>query len=114
MFPKNMTENKITPCNTVHIYLIGPYTIKLNHTQPGGAIKEVDFHLTFMTFIDPSTGWLTIVEVPYYDSKEFQIVNTNYINKTYVRIIQFFNNTWMYHDPRPCRLVFNNGSEFKT
>ena len=27
--PKNISENEITPWNTVHIYLIVPYTVKV-------------------------------------------------------------------------------------
>ena len=54
--PNNIAENEMTPWNTVHIELIGPYTVKFKQTQPGGSIKEVDFHITCMAFIDPSTG----------------------------------------------------------
>ena len=80
MPPKNIAENEITPWNTVHIDLIGPYTVKVKQNQPGGTTKEVYFKLTCMTFINTSTGWFKILEFPYYDFKEVQIGNTNYIN----------------------------------
>ena len=66
-----------------------------------------------MNFIDPSTGWFKISEVPYYDSKEVKIVNRNYINKTSAIISQLFNNTWLSCYPRPCRVGFDNVSESK-
>ena len=50
----------MTPWNRVHIDLIGPYTVKVKHTQLGGTMKEFDLHLTCITLIDPSTGWLEI------------------------------------------------------
>ena len=79
----------MTACNTVHIDMIGPYTVKFKHNQSGGTIKEFCLHLTCMNFINPSTGWFEIAEVPYYDFKEVQIGNTNYINKISSEIFQF-------------------------
>ena len=99
--------------NTVHIDLIGPYTKMVKQHQPGNIVKEVDLHLTCMTFIDPSTGWFEIAQVPYFDMDNVKIGDTEYIDKTSARISQLFNNTWLSRYPRPHRVVFDNGSEFK-
>ena len=56
--------------------------------------------LTAMTFIDPVTGWFEIVEVPPDD-------------KSSAHVSQLFNQTWLCRYPRPKRVRFDNGSEFK-
>jgi hypothetical protein len=55
----------LVPWRTVHIYLIGPYTVTAKQLQPEGETKEVDLPLTAMTMVDPVTGWFEIVQVPY-------------------------------------------------
>ena len=55
--------------------------------------------LTAMTFIDPSTGWFEITEVPS-------------IDKSSARISRLFNQTWLNRYPRPQKVRFDNGSEF--
>ena len=60
--PKNVGE--LTPWSTVHIDLIGPYTVTTQQNQPGGTSQEVELHLTCMTMLDPATGWFEIAEVP--------------------------------------------------
>jgi hypothetical protein len=109
--PMNIAQLK--PWDTVHIDLIGPYTKTVKQHQPGNNIKEVDLFLTCMTMIDPSTGWFEIVQVPYYDLDEIKMDNREYIDKTSARISQLFNQTWLSRYPRPRRVVFDNGSEFK-
>ena len=102
------------PWNMVHIDLvIGPYTKTVKQHQRGNTVKEIDLHLTCMTFIDPSTGWFEIAQVPYFDIDNVKIGDTEYIDKTSARISQLFNNTWLSRYPRPHRVVFDNGSEFK-
>jgi hypothetical protein len=76
-------------------------------------VTEVDLYLTCMTFIDPATGWFEITQVPYYDLDQVKVQNQEYIDKTSARISQLFNNTWLSRYPRPKRVVFDNGSEFK-
>ena len=100
--------------NTVHIDLIGPYTIATKQHTPDGDIKDVELHLTCMTFIDPATGWFEIAQVPYYNIEDVKGGNVEYINKTSARISQLFNNVWLSRYPRPHRVVFDNGSEFKS
>ena len=66
-----------------------------------------------MKMIDPSTGWYEIVVVPTYDLNEVTGGNDEYIDKSYYRVGQFFNNTCLSRYPPPCKVVFDNGSEFK-
>ena len=103
----------LKPWHTVHVDLIGPYTKTVKQMQPGGTVTEVDLYLTCMTFIDPATGWFEITQVPYYDLDQVKVQNQEYIDKTSARISQLFNNTWLSRYPRPKRVVFDNGSEFK-
>ena len=53
-----------------------------------------------MTFIDPATGWFEIAEVPYEDQSS-------------ARISKLFDQVWLCRYPRPNRVRFDNGSEFK-
>ena len=41
------------------------------------------------------------------------IGNDEYIDKSSARDSQLFNKTWLYIYPRPRKVVFDNGSEFK-
>ena len=50
--------------------------------------------------IDPTTGWFEIAEVP-----------TNDVSSA--RISQIFNKTWLSRYPRPRKVVYDHGSEFK-
>ena len=86
--PKNVGE--LTPWATVHIDLIGPYTINTKQFQPDGTIKEVELHLTCMTMIDPATGWFEIVEVPSLVIEDLQ--NKSFretIDKTSARLVDY-------------------------
>ena len=87
--PKNAT---MTPWETVCVDLVGPYTV----TDSTGK----DRTLMAMTFIDPATGWFEITELP---DKE----------KSSARISQLFNTTWLARYPRPRKVIFDNGTEFK-
>ena len=53
-----------------------------------------------MTFIDPATGWFEIEEFPIIDQSS-------------AGISQISNEVWMSRYPRPRKVIFNNGSEFK-
>ena len=63
--------------------------------------------------IDPVTGWFEIVEVPYYNIDDIKSKGQQSIDKTSARISQLFNQTWLSRYPRPHKVVFDNGSEFK-
>ena len=80
----------LTPWDTVCIDLVGPNTVT---DQKGN-----DRILNAMTFVDPATGWFEIAEIP---------------DKTSARISQIFNNTWLSRYPRPRKVIFDNGNEFK-
>ena len=51
-----------------------------------------------MAFVDPATDCFEIAEIP---------------DKTRARISQIFNNTWLSCYPRPRKVIFDNGNEFK-
>ena len=97
--PKEVGDLK--PWDTVHIDLIGPYTKEVYQQQPGvDKPKKVDLELTAMTFIDPATGWFEVAEVPS-------------IDKSSARISNLFDDVWLSRYPRPNKVIFDNGSEFK-
>jgi hypothetical protein len=97
--PKNVSD-ETEPWSNIHIDLVGPYTIEAKQEQPGQKIVEVELQLLAMTMIDPTTGWFEIVQVPYNDQGS-------------ARISQLFNNTWIARYPRPAKVVYDHGSEFK-
>ena len=66
-----------------------------------------------MMIIDPDPGWFKIVEIPTFDLKKVAIGNDEYIDKSSARVSHLFNNTWLWRYPRPHKVVFDNGSEFK-
>jgi len=85
----------------------------VNQEQPGQVIKEVELQLTCMTFLDPATGWFEIAEVPYFDIDNVKNKNKTAIDKSSARISQIFNDVWLSRYPRPKKVIFDNGSEFK-
>lgn len=107
------TIEDLVPWRTVHIDLIGPYTITAKQMQPEGEIKEIELKLTAMTMVDPATGWFEIVEVPYYSIEDVKKDENNYIDKSSARISRLFDQTWLSRYPRPKEVVCDNGSEFK-
>ena len=85
--PKDVS---MIPWETVCIDLVGPYTV----TDKLGK----DRTLLAMTFVDPATGWFEITEIP---------------EKSSARISHIFNSTWLARYPRPKKVIFDNGNEFK-
>jgi hypothetical protein len=71
--PKIIGESQ--PWHTVHIDLIGPYTVKAKQHQPGNKIVNTELQLTCMTLIDPAAGWFNIAEVPTYDLEQVKLGN---------------------------------------
>ena len=104
---------ELVPWETVHIDLIGPYSVTAKQIQPGGSIKEVELTLTAMTMVDPATGWFEITEVPYYSIEDVKRDENQYIDKSSARISQLFEQAWLGRYPRPKQVIFDNGSEFK-
>ena len=118
--PKNV--GTLVPWDTVHTDLIGPYTVTTNQYQVDGSTREVTLQLTCMTMLDPVTGWFEIVEVPQYiaqelqeskDTKSTKLVDNSFIDKSSARISRLFDQVWLSRYPRPKKVVFDNGSEFK-
>ena len=108
--PTNITELK--PWDLVHVDLIGPYSKSIRQHHPGGNIIRNNFILTCMMMIDPATGWFEIFKIPTYHLDKVTGGNNNYIDKSYSRVSQMFNNTWISRHPRPRKVVFDNESEF--
>ena len=72
------------------INLVGPYTItdqKIN-----------DRSLNAMIVVDSAIWWFEIAKIT---------------DKTSSRISQINNNTWLSRYPRPRKIIFDNGNEFK-
>jgi hypothetical protein len=124
--PKEVGELK--PWDTVCVDLIGPYKILAKQRQPDGSIKKKDLTLCAMTFVDPATGWFEIAEIPYVDycsleqvvkksKKDEQylqkVLQSRSMDKSSARISQLFNQVWLSRYPRPRRVIFDNGVEFK-
>ena len=90
----------LDPWNTVCVDLIGPYSLKAKIRSTDGKLKEREITLQAMTFIDPATSWFEIAEVPDTD-------------KTSARISRLFDQVWLSRYPRPQKVLYDNGSEFK-
>ena len=71
--PNNITELK--PWDTVHVDLIGPYIKSIRQHQPGGTFIRRNASLTYITMIDPATGWFEIFEIPTFDLEEVTLGN---------------------------------------
>ena len=67
-----------------------------------------------MTMLDPVTGWFEIAEVPDYIVDDINKKNiTREIDKSSARISRLFDQYWLARYPRPKKVIFDNGSEFK-
>ena len=66
-----------------------------------------------MMMIDPATCWFKIVEIPTFELEEIVLGYNAYIDKSSAKVSQMFNNTWLCRYPRPRKVVFDNGYEFK-
>ena len=97
----------------VHVDLIGPYSKSIRQQHPGRTIIFKNASLSCMTILDPTTGWFKIFEIPMFDLDEVTAGNDEYIDKSSARYIQIFNNIWICRYPRPRKVVFDNGSDFK-
>ena len=60
-----------------------------------------------MAMIAPATGWFRIAKIPMFDLEEVTIGNDEYIDKSYARVSQLFNNTWLCRYSCPRKLVFD-------
>ena len=48
-----------------------------------------------MKTIDPATSWFKIVKISMYNTDEVTGGNDECIDKSYARVSQFLNNTWL-------------------
>ena len=87
---KKPKEVPMVPWGTVCIDLVGHYTILDK--------KGKDRTLLAITFVDPVTGWCEITEIH---------------EKSRAKISHIFNSTWLARYPRPQKVIFDNGHEFK-
>jgi hypothetical protein len=97
VLPKIVKE--LVPRQTVHIDLIGPYTVTAKQMTPSDKIAKQDLHLTAMTMIDPATGWIEIGKVPYYGIEDILNKGCEYVNKSSAQCSQLFNNSWLSKYP---------------
>ena len=93
--------------------MIGPYRKSIRQHHPGGAIIRNNVSLTCMTMIDLVTGWFDIAEIMTFSIDEVTAGNDEYIDKSSARVRKLFNNTWICRYPRPHKVFFDNGYEFK-
>jgi hypothetical protein len=108
----------LIPWDSVHIDLKGPYHITALQNKPGLKTELTDFRLLLMTMVDPATGWFEVAQVPIYDLiwKDESSIDTRdkeALDKSSARISQLFNQVWLARYPRPNKVIFDNGSEFK-
>ena len=61
-------------------------------------LNKKELVLSAMTFIDPETGWFEIVEIP---------------DKKSGTLSQLLEQVWLTRYPRPSKIIFDNGTEFK-
>ena len=90
LLPKNVAELKAL--GMVHVDLIGPYRNYIIQKHPGRATINNCFSLCCMTMVGTTMGWFKIVKVLTFDLYEVTCVNNEYIDKSYSRLNQFFNN----------------------
>ena len=76
----------LVPQHTVYADLIGTYNLTAKVRQPDGTIKKCELKLLCMTFIDPTTGWFGIAEVPLEDQSS-------------ARISKLFDKVWLSRYP---------------
>ena len=50
--------------------------------QPGGTVIHKNARITWMTMIEPATGWFEIFEIPTFDLDEVALRNDEYIEKS--------------------------------
>ena len=80
---------RVAPWYELQVDLIGPWHFK---------VDDVDCYFRALTIIDPVTNLLEIVR---------------YTDKSAYYIAQLFENTWLSRYPRPMRVIYDRGPEFK-
>ena len=83
------------PWHNVQVDCIGPYTVRQKYGK-----KIVKRKLRALTMIDPVTSWFEISVIPEDDMSSDKIST-------------LFYDAWLCRYPRPVRITYDNGSEFK-
>ena len=88
---------EVKPWDLLCVDLVGPYTVTVKKSENK---KEPDVTRTLhaMTFIDPATGWFEVQAIG--DKKSDTMAST-------------LDTVWFSRYPRPSRIIFDNGTEFK-
>ena len=86
----HLPPNEVDLWNIVCVDLIGPSSLKAKVRLIDGKLN-----LQGMTFIDLASGWFEVTEVPDTD------------------ISRLFDHVWLSQYPRPRKVLYDNGSEFK-
>ena len=86
---------EVIPWHNVQIDCIGPYTV---HQRVNG--KVVKLKMRALTIIDPVTYWFEICPIPADDMSS-------------EKISTLFYDACLSRYPRPVRIAYDNGSEFK-
>ena len=81
---------EVNPWEVLCVDLVGPYTVS--------SIEGTESTLHAMTFIDPATGWFEISEIS---------------DKMSGTMFRKLDNVWLARYPRPKKIIFDNGKEFK-
>ena len=89
------------------MHLIGPCGKSIRQQQAGGAIIKNNVSLTRMTIFRPTTAWFEILKIPTYELGEVTGVNDEYIDKSSIRVRQFFSNTCLSIYPCPRKVFFD-------
>ena len=97
MPPKNV--GTLTPWDTVHVDLIGPYSIMAKQDQPDGSLQAKTLQLTCMTMLDLVSGWFEIIEVPRFIVDDIKNTDKDFIDKSSARISRLFDQTWLSRYP---------------
>ena len=79
-----------TPWEVLCVDLVGPYMVTLEN--------KTEHVLHAMTFIDPATSWFEVCEI---------------VNKRSGTMSQKLDTVWLSRYPRPKKISFDNGKEFK-
>ena len=89
------------------------YRKSIRQQQQGGNTINNNISIACMNMIEPATGWFEIIKMPTYDPNDITEGNYYYMDKSSARFRQLFESTWISRYPRPHKVVFDKGSDFK-
>ena len=82
--PKNV--GTLIPWETVHVDLIGLYSLTTRQYQSDGLVQSKTLQLTCMTMLDPILGWFEIAELLSYIVEDIKNNDKEFIDKSSARI----------------------------